>query len=845
MWRTTWKGLLAHKLRLTLTALAIVLGVGFVAGTLVLTDTMRSVFDDLFAGTLEGIDVSVRSVAAFTDAQMGFDREPIPADLLEDVAAVGGVRIAEGYVEGYAQLVAPDGTPIQPQGAPTLGYSWTHEDINPMEVREGRSPGAAGEVLVDARTAADHELAVGDEVTAITVTGPDTYEVVGIGGFGDADNLAGATVTMFELDTAQAAFDLEGEYTAIDVASVDGVSATELRDRVSGVLPDGYEAVTATDAAAEMSAAVGEALGFFTTALLIFGVVALFVGAFIIANTFAIVVAQRTREFALLRALGATGRQIVRSVLAEAAIVGAVASAAGIGAGMLLALGLYELLDAFGISLPAGDLVVAPRTIIVALAVGLVVTVVSALLPARRAAAVAPVEAMRSVTTPVIPRSGRRTTIGVALTALGAGLLLLGLSGQVGNAPTWVGVAALTTFIGVAMVAPIFVRPLAAVIGAPAARIGTPGALARGNAVRSPRRTASTAAALMIGLALVAFVAVLAASLRTSMTAIVEEEMRADFIVATDRPQFAWLQPGVADDLRDRDEIAVASAMRMGLARHEGSTVWPVAIDPSTFPETVSFEIVGGDLADLDDEAVALDARTAEDDGLSVGDPYVLEFARTGEHEWPIVAIYENAGIMEGGPVISLGAHGANFGENLDMYVFVVGASAAPTDAVRHAVEDVAEQHPNATVRDQAEFRDEQIGQIDQLLGLVTALLGMAILIAMLGITNTLALSVFERTREIGLLRAVGMTRRQARSMIRWEAMIVAVIGALLGVAVGIFFGWAIVRALADQGIEHLSVPGGQLVGYVMAAAIAGVLAGVLPARRAARLDVLEAIATE
>lgn len=845
MWRTTWKGLVAHKVRLALTGLAIVLGVGFVAGTFVLTDTMRSVFDDLFAGTLEGVDVVVRAEAAFASAETNFDRGSLPADLLDDVEPVDGVLIAEGYVESFAQIVAPDGEPITPQGAPTLGYSWTHEDMNPMEIREGRAPEGDGEVLIDARTAADHHIGVGDEVEVITITGVDGYEVVAIGGFGEADNLAGATVSLFALETAQRAFDMDGEFTAIELVAEPGVSAGELRERVADALQDGYEAVTATDVGAEMSTAVGEALGFFTTALLVFGIVALFVGAFIIANTFAIVVAQRTREFALLRALGATGRQVVRSVLAEAAIVGVVASIAGIGAGVLLALGLYQLLDAFGLSLPAGDLVVTPRTIVVALVIGIAVTFLSALVPARRAAAVAPVEAMRAVATPVIPRSGRRTLIGVLLAAAGVVLLLVALSGQVGNAPLLVGIAAFLTFIGVAMVAPIFVRPLATTIGAPAARFGIPGELARGNAKRSPRRTASTAAALMIGLALVAFVAVLASSMRTSMTAIVEDEVRADLIVSTSQAQLAMLPPTVARDLRGLDELDAVAEIRWGMARHDERAVWPQAIDPDVFPRTVRFEIVSGDLADLDDEAIVLDEQAASSGGLEVGDTYAIEFARTGAHEWPIVAIYENGGVMDGGPVISLAAQEAHLGDAMDAFVFATVADGVEVATARSAVEDVVEGHPSAVVRDQAEFRDEQIGQIEQLLGLVTALLGMAILIAVLGITNTLALSVFERTREIGLLRAVGMTRRQARSMIRWEAVIVSVIGAVLGVVVGVFFGWAIVRALADQGIEHLTIPFGELGLYVVAAGVAGVIASLLPARRAAKLDVLDAIATE
>jgi putative ABC transport system permease protein len=612
-------------------------------------------------------------------------------------------------------------------------------------------------------------------------------------------------------------------------------------------VPDGVEAITGQDVAAETAASISEAMGFFNTALLVFGLVALFVGAFVIVNTFTIVVAQRSREFALLRAIGATGRQIVRSVLGEAAIVGVIASAAGVGLGVLLAIGLRELLDAFGMSIPSGDLVVQPRTVVLGLAVGLTVTLVSAVLPARRAARIAPLEALRETASPASSSSAARDILGSLLTLTGAGLIGGALGGLIEASPAaFVGAGALAVFVGIGMLAPHLVRPLAGAVGAAPARIGVPGTLARGNAIRTPRRTAATASALMIGLALVSFVAVFAQSLRVSMTAIIEDEIRADFIIAGPNPNFGQgFPPAVTEEVRGLDELGTVSAMRWGMARHEGEQVFPLGIEPETFRQVAQFAIVAGDLADLDASSVAIDERLAEADGLSVGDTYTIEFARTGEQRFPIVAIYENGGMMDGGPVLSLEGYDANFTEKLELYTMATVADGVSIEQARAAVDVVLEDYPTVALQDQTEFREAQLAQVDQLLGLVSALLGMAILIAILGVTNTLALSVFERTREIGLLRAVGMTRGQARAMVRWESVIVSVIGAVMGVGIGIVFGWALVRALGDQGITELAVPGGQLAVFVILAGIAGVLAAIGPARRAAKLDVLEAIATE
>jgi len=854
MWKTTVKGLMAHKLRLGLTALAVVLGVGFIAGTYVLTDTINKTFDQLFADTTKGVDVFVRSEAAF-ESQSGSgtgDREAMPEDVLEVVREVEGVENAVGGVGGYAQIVDKEGEAIAPQGPPTLGFGSPDDesavnDDSAVRLRDGRAPSTPDEVMIDAATAEDYDFAVGDSVDILFEGPKRNFEIVGIVGFGEADNLGGATLAVFELQAAQELFNKEGTLDSVEVTATDGVSAGELRNRIAAVLPEGTEAQTGTAIADEQSESLQEALGFFNTALLVFGFISLFVGAFIIFNTFSIVVAQRTREFGLLRAMGATGRQILGSVLVESVIVGFLASLVGLVAGFGIAAGLQAMLRAFGLDLPSTGLVFQSRTAVIGLTVGVVVTLISAVGPARRAARITPMAALRESSPQHSTFSRRRLLVGAAVTIVGAAILGIGLFGGPDNAVSYVGAGAAVIFFGVAALSPLFAGPLARAIGAPIQTLlNVPGKLARQNSLRNPKRTASTAAALMIGLALVSMVSIFGASVKESSSKILDENLKADFILTTSSSGgLAGFSPEVAEGVDEQDAIGAVASLRYGEFRIDGASKFLTATNPDTIEDVTSLGVIDGDLADLGSNGVFLSSDVAESENLAVGDDLTMEFPAEGETEVPVAGIYETTDIVGSDFLISLDSYEEQYTTKLDTMVLATIAGGTSIDDGRAAIEAATNEFPNVTVENQAEFKETQSGYVDQLLGLITALLALALVIALLGITNTLALSVFERTRELGLLRAVGMSRRQARSMIRWESVIIAVIGAVLGLLVGGFFGWALVTSLADEGISEFALPAGQLIAYVVAAGVAGIIAAIPPARRAARLNVLEAIATE
>jgi putative ABC transport system permease protein len=847
MLKATLKGLLAHKLRLAATALAIVLGVSFVAGTYVLTDTITATFDNLFKQVTQGIDVAVRTNATFS-SQGTEVREPMPAALLDQVRAVDGVRVAEGNVTGFAQFVDKDGRPVTTGGAPTLGVSFAADTpfTAGSEIRAGGLPRGPGEVVADAKTAEEAGFQVGDRVKVLFQGPARTFTIVGIVGFGQADNLGGATLAGFDLRTAQQVLNREGEFDEIDVAAQPGVSPEQLRDRIRSAIDPRYEAITGEEYAQSQADAINNTIGrFLGTALLAFAFIALLVGGFLIYNTFSIIVAQRTRELALLRCLGASRRQVMGSVLLESVVVAIVASLVGLGLGVLIALGLRALLSGFlGADLPATGTELHPRTVIVSLLVGLGVTVLSALLPARKATRVPPVAALQPeiVFAPTGFRK-RRIVFGVLITAVGVALLLAGLFRSEGNRLLNVASGAVVVFFGVAILSPLIARPLARWIGWPFARaFRLPGNLARQNAMRNPRRTASTAAALMIGLALVAFVSIFAASIRTSTARTLEDSVSADYILSTDT--FQPFSTEVATRLAEQPELEAVAGTRFGVWKLNGATKQLQAADPVAYGKVVRTETTSGSLDDLAGGGLAVKDTVARAEGWTVGETVPMEFPRSGVQQVPVKAIYKDNS-LNGDFLLSLRDYERGYTDQLDSQLYVKAAPGVDPATSRAAVDRVAADFPNVTVRDQAEFRAETTRQINQIVNLFYSLLGLAILIALFGIVNTLALSIFERVRELGLLRAVGATRRQLRSMIRWEAVIIAVLGAVLGLAVGVFFGWTVVRASRGIGITDFTLPTGQLVLFVLLAGLAGILAAILPGRRAAKVDMLRAITTE
>lgn len=843
MLKATLKGIVAHKLRLVSTFVAVMLGVSLVAGTYVLGDTIQRTFDRLFGEITKKTDIVVRGESAFGGDSETEERAPVPESLLAEIRQLDGVHAADGDVQGYAQIVDKQGEAIAPTGPPTLGVSYSADDaLTPLELVDGRRPNGGNEVAIDRATASKHGLHVGDRVKILFKGPAREFTITGIVKFGDADNLAGATLAAFDTQTAQDVVGTDGQFDSISVVADDGTDVEALGREISKILPAGYEAVTGEQVGKESAKAVKEGLGFFTTFLLVFALIALFVGAFIIFNTFSIIVAQRTRELAMLRALGASRRQVLLSVILEAVVVGVLASLAWLALGVLIASGLTALLKGLGIDLPSGNLVFATRTAVVSMVLGVVVTTVSAIVPARKAARVPPVAAMRDVAVERERSLRRRLIEGGAVLAVGLGLLFTGLYADIANPLAYVGLGALVSFVGVSMLSPIVARRLSGWLGAPLPRLfGVTGRLAQQNAMRNPRRTASTASALMIGIGLVGAVSVMAASASASVDDLVDKSLKADFVVSGSG--FATFSPELATKLSVSPGVASVTSVRAGQVKIGGSRSQVQAADGDTLGDTIGVDMVDGELSSLAQNEMLVSKKRAKEKGWEVGDTVRVTFGMTGTKPLLIGGIYE-ANQFLGDQVISLDTYERNFRDQLD-FVVLVKAVDGQQPLARKSIEALQQSFPNVEVRDQEEFKQQQHDQVNQMLGLVYALLLLAVVIALIGIMNTMSLSVFERTHEIGLARAVGMSRRQVRRTIRWEAVIVSVFGAVIGVVVGLAFGTALVKALADEGITSVALPFGSVVVFVVAAGVAGMGAAILPARRASRLNVLAAIASE
>ncbi len=850
MLHTTWKSLLGHKFRFVATALAVTLGVAFTAGTLVLTDTIRTTFDNLFANVYQGTDAVVRAKAAFEGPPgAGTQRGRVDAALVDTVRGVEGVAAAEGDVGGYARLIGKDGQALgnPATGAPALGLSWTENNaLNTFTLVSGAAPSRDDEVVIDRKSARDGDINVGDTTTVLVTGPPQRVRIAGIARFGNADSPGGATIVAFKRAVAQRLIGEPGKYDSVSVLAASGVSQTELARRLSAVLPPGTEALTGAAITAETQSQMADAFQFFNTFMLIFAVIALLVGAFMIFNTFSITVAQRTRENGLLRALGASRRQVLGSVILEALAVGVLASALGIAAGFAVALGLKALLTAVGLDIPTTSLVFTPATAVISVVVGVGITVLAALSPARKAAKVAPIAAMQhGVVGSTGYGSKQRVFVGVAVLGLGLAALLTGLFRDVQQPVALVGAGALLVFFGVSILGRTVSLPLSRAIGAPLPRLrGITGELARENAMRNPKRTAASASALMIGVGVVGLITIFVSSAKASMDAAVDRAFTGDIVVDSGGGTFGGVDPGLARRVNGLPEVDSAAGLRQGVAQVAGSAVLLQSTDPRTAVELMKVDPISGSPAALGRDSIGVYKDVAEQKGLQLGDQVPVVFKDSGTRSLRLALIYgENR--QAGNYLLGTQAYEANFTNRLDSKVLVKRAAGVSPAAALAAVKQVAQAYPGANVLDRAQFKAEQTKFLDQLLRLVYALLGLAILIALLGIANTLALSIFERTRELGLLRAVGMTRSQLRSAIRWESVIIALQGTALGLLIGLFFGWALVTALSDEGISVFRIPYASLAIVVVLAAVAGMAAAVPPSRRAAKLDVLRAVVTE
>jgi putative ABC transport system permease protein len=846
----TLREMRAHARRLLGTGLAVVLGVAFLSGTLVLGATLRANFTDLLTEVNAGTDVTVRSATNVTGGRNGNDtgRGLIDASLVRRVAGVDGVAAAVPVVDGFGQLLGTDGKAIGGNGPPQLAGSWTTDPaLNPYRLAEGRAPRGDGEVVVNRGAAAAGGLRLGSRTTLLTPE-PVMVTIVGLATFGSADGLGGVTFTAMSLDDAQAHIaHSSAKVTSVAVRAGDGVDQAELADRIARVLPAGIEAAPGGQVTQEAIDDINATfLDLLTTLLTMFAGIALLVATFSIYNTFSIIVAQRTRQAALLRALGAGRGQVLRSVLAEAAAVGVLASALGLAAGVVVAGLLKGLFDAAGFALPAGGIVVTAGTVVASLVVGVLVTLVAGVAPAVRASRVAPLAALRSAAAERTTPSRLRIAAGAVIVAAGVAVTLaaaLASSGPLAAA----GAGAVLTVVGAVVLGPVAARPVAGAIGAPVARLrGITGALARENAIRNPRRTAATAAALMVGVAVVSLFTVFAASLKASLDDSIDRSFAGDLVVSSGRFGRGGISPALAGAVGGLPEVDTAVGLGQSAVLVDGSTKQVTVADPAALTRVVRLDVGSGDLAEAGRGTLAVAASTAEDHGWRVGSRVPVTYPDGTRQALTVAATYDRSDLV-GGYLIPRSTWAGHGIQDADTQVVVSTSSGVPLAEAKAAVTRVADRFGGPDVLDRAEFASQVTGGVDMLLTIIYALLALAIVIALMGIANTLSLSVHERTRELGLLRAVGQTRRQVRSMVRWESVVVATFGAVGGLALGVFLGWALVRVAgaASDGLDVFALPAGRLALVLAVGAVAGVVAGIRPARRAARLDVLTAIATE
>ncbi|MEO8968525.1 MAG: ABC transporter permease [Solirubrobacteraceae bacterium] len=844
MRRVTVQGMLARKLRLALTALAIVLGVTFVTGTLVLGDTLNRTFNNLIGTAYQHISFEIRGHAAFSNASAADvtgseNRKPIAESIATTVARLPGVAYVHGNVEGYAQFMARGGDAIGGGGGSTLGFSFDpNRQLSPYRLVQGRSPTGPGDVVMDKSTATKDHFSVGQRVLINLPNRPQRFTITGIVTFGSDDNLAGVTLAGFSLPTAQALFNAGGHFDSISVLAKPGADTVALQRRIAVILPPGVQVISGQALVSELSNAVDSQLSFISTALLIFGFIALFVGAFTIFNTFSITVGQRTRELALLRIVGASRRQLFRSVLEEAALTGFVASLLGLGLGVLAALGLKALLNAFNIVLPSSSLVFEPRTPVVAICLGVGVTVISAILPARRALRIAPVAALveQSEDAATSPRRSR-VLGGVGVAGLGVIALVAGL---IGPTIALVGMGATAVFIGAGMLAPVVARPLSSALGRPlSAMFGTPGQLARENAMRNPLRTAQTAAALMIGLALVSTIAVLGASISASVTNSVDSAISADYIVSGN----GGFSRSAVSAVSRVPGVTGTTTVYQGQFEFRSALSTLTAVSTAHLSETIDLHVIAGRGAPaLAAGQLLIDSTTASSDTLHVGSIVPVRFAQTGPATMRVGGIFK-PNPLAGSFFVADRLFLSHFDHPLPVVVLL--RTAAGTRNINPTLNRILNPYANVSSKTRAQFESNQKHQVDQLLGLIYVLLALAVAIALIGIVNTLVLSVFERTHEIGLLRAVGMKRRQVKSMIRAEAVIIALFGAVVGIVIGTALGAALASALRDNSVTTIAIPISSLIAFLILSALLGLAAAGWPARRAAKLDVLTAIAAE
>ena len=855
MTRFTLRGLLSHKLRSTLTAFAIVLGTAMMAGTFVITDQIENAFSDIFGNAFKGTDVFLSKRPAFGNGNGGDTAQvgPLDASLIDRVKQVPGVAQVSGQIQAAGSLVVKGDFVSAQGGAPSLVFSNQPKPFNQDTIVDGHFPAAHGEVAIPEKEANDNELHVGQQVGLTTLEGVQRVTISGIFDFGgDVSSIGGATVVSTTFNDAQEWYDRVGKTSTISVQADPGVSPKELKRRIAAAVPGSVKVQTGAEAAKEQTDEIAGGINsFFTPALLAFAGAAVLVGAFVIFNTFSITVAQRMREFAMLRTIGAMRRQVLRSVLGEALAVGVIASAIGIAAGVGFAKLLGVLFDAVGFGLPLAGVTIHPRTVIVPMAVGVIVTLLASLAPARRATRVPPIAALREGAVLPPGRLARFVPYIAGLLLLaGVAAVWLGVTGSGPTSARLLGIAggAILSFIGLAMVSRYFIRPLSRAIGWPLDRVSRmSGRLARENTTRNPARTAVTAAALMIGIGLVVFFSVLVNGFKESFLGAIDNSVTSDLIIQS-HSQSLPVPTSAASTVAAVPGVETALPLTFTQVKiGNGGTDEVNGIEPAKLPELykIQWQKGGSDalLKRLHGTDTLVEEQFAKSHDLNPGSTFQITSVDGRHMTLHVIGQYKDP-VLFTGFMVDLGTYSKLAADSNPQVLLVRYAAGANTAETTAAVKGALKAFPDVNVQTNDEFKSSVSDQVNQLLYLLYILLAMSVVISLFGIVNTLALSVFERTREIGMLRAIGTTRLQLRETILYESLITAIIGGLLGIAIGIVLARIVALGFEDQGIVF-AVPYGQLIVSLVVAALAGVVAAAFPARRAARLNVLEALQYE
>ncbi|MBU3870332.1 ABC transporter permease [Streptomyces sp. 4503] len=847
MLRTALRNVLAHKARLLMTVLAVMLGVAFVAGTLVFTNTISDAYQKSSQKGFQGVDVAISPDKKDDDSANPGDAPRLSQQVLDKAAKVPGAASAYGVVNGYSALADKKGDLLGGGFSNRGGNYYPGADGKDPRytMTEGRAPKAPGEIALDSKTAERGKYKAGDSIR-VSVDGPvRTEKIVGVFTTDDGNVAAGGSLALYDTVTAQKLFAKPGQFDEIDVKAAAGTSQATLKSALDKVLPEQAKATTGKKLADDQAKAIEDGMSSMQTAMLVFAGIALFVGIFIIVNTFSMLVAQRTKELALMRAVGATRRQVTRSVLMEATFVGAVAAVVGLAAGVGIGALLRSVLNSTGASVPDGPLVVAPNTVLISVLVGVVVTVLSAWLPGRRAAKIPPIAAMNSVhAAPTTRGLVVRNTIGSLFAAAGIALVVsgTGMSGSDGQGPMAFGAAVLV--IGVFILTPLLSRPLIAAASPVLKIFGMPGKLARQNAVRNPRRTAATASALMVGLTLITGMTVIAGSMQKGINNMAADGLKSDYVVSMGGDGVRPLSPEVSKTLAKVDQVTAISPLRSSPARVAGDTETLMGVDPKAIKELVNVDFTEGSFGALGGTKVLVDDKIADANHWKVGSAFPVTYEDGSKGRLTVGGVYEGNQMVNGVMLDSatVTPHMTTVADFQVMLKTKGGATQDTQDLLKKTLGD----NPAIKVQNKQDLSDEIAKAFTLMLNMLYGLLGMAVIVAVLGVINTLAMSVFERSKEIGMLRAIGLDRAGIKRMVRLESLVISLFGGVLGIGLGVFFGWAAGELIAAElPTYELVLPWARMGLFLLMAALVGVIAALWPARRASKLNMLMAIKAE